>query len=326
MNYLFPYNLVERNSRIAIYGFGKVGRDFFEQIVAFDYCEIVLCVDKSFESYEIINRPFGRIKDLKDISYDYVIIAVEKESISCEIRETLERMNIDSEKIIWSPYYVMKSIWPNNKRMFLENPSFYLEIIKKYRVANSIYGGGEFYQSFSEIGIRGTRNIQERLDIYQVKKYLKKTDVALDIGCNCGFLDLQLSRYAGEVRGIDIEPLFIEIANRTKEYLGNNNVLFEAKDYKSVMENDSEKYNAVFALAVHTNIFQTGVEEQRFVNEIINILEDEGILFFESHDLRNDRERFDRLCNLFYMSGMKQLERNNYFSDFDRDIVVMKKR
>ena len=86
MNYVFPYNSVEKGSRIAIYGFGLVGRDFFEQIISFGYCEIVLCVDKSFESYDEINRPFGKINELNEVEYDYLVIAVENAIVAKEIR------------------------------------------------------------------------------------------------------------------------------------------------------------------------------------------------------------------------------------------------
>ncbi len=325
MNYIFPYNLVEKGSKVAIYGFGKVGQDFFEQIIAMDYCECVLCVDKSFESYENIHSPFGRIKDLEVVAYDYLIIAAYTPKLAGEIREILKNMNIDPNKIIWSPFYAMKSIWPNNKRQYLENPKFYLDITKKYRIANSIYGGGEFYQSYSEIGLSGTRNIQERIHIYQAKKYLKSTDDVLDIGCNCGFLDLQLSEYVKSIKGIDVEPLFIEIANQTKAYVGVSNVQFSVMDFREEVENANIKYDVIFSLAVHTNVFQTGIAERQFVDDIISKLKDGGILFFESHDLVNDRERFDRICGIFQNAGMKILERENYFSDFDRDIIVMKK-
>lgn len=325
MNYIFPYNLIERGSKVALYGFGKVGIDFFEQIISMDYCQCVLCVDRCFETYEKIEEPFGRISDLLSIEYDYLIIAVEQKKIADEIIESIKSLEVETSKIIWSPYYSMKRIWPNNKRQFLQNPNFYLDIVRKYRIANSIYGGGEFYQSFSEIGIAGTRNIQERLDIYQVKKYIKLSDSILDIGCNCGFFDLQLGRYAKTVRGIDIEPMFIDIANETKYHIGIDNVEFCLKDFQSEYEENKGKYNVVFALAVHTNVFQTGVAENQFVEEISGMLEENGILFFESHNLINDRERFNRLCDLFYGNGMKLLQRENYYSDFDRDIVVMQK-
>ncbi len=325
MNYIFPYNLVKKGSKVAIYGFGKVGQDFFEQIIAMDYCECVLCVDKAFESYEEIHYPFGRIKELETVIYDYLIIAVQTQKLATEIKNLLMTMNIDSNKIIWSPFYSMKPIWPNNKRQYLENSEFYMDITKKYRIANSIYGGGEFYQSYSEIGLAGTRNIQERIDIYHVKKYLKPTDEILDIGCNCGFLDLQLRDYVKTIKGIDVEPLFIEIANRTKEYVGATNVKFSVMDFKEEVENPDTQYDGIFSLAVHTNVFMTGVAERQFVVDIMSKLKDGGILFFESHNLINDRERFDRICGIFLDAGMKILERENYFSDFDRDIVVMKK-
>lgn len=81
----------------------------------------------------------------------------------------------------------------------------------------------------------------------------------------------------------------------------------------------------VFCLAVHGNVLLSGIDETQFVKEIMGVLADKGILFFESHNLINDRERFNRLCNLFCDNGMKLLQRENYFSDFDRDIVILQK-
>jgi SAM-dependent methyltransferase len=324
MNYVFPYHIVKRGSKVAIYGFGKVGRDFFEQMITLQYCECVLCVDQCFESYEKINRPFGRIHELLNVEYDYVIVAIEKCDIAKRIMEDLKVLGIDETKIVWSPDYEIVPIWPDNKRRFLEEPEFYLNITRKYRVANSIYGGGRFYQSFSEIGIAGTRNIQERLSIYNVRKYLKPTDEVLDIGCNCGFFDLQLSEYVKSVYGMDIEPLFIEIANETKEYVGNTNATFVCDDFYSSIRNADVTYDAIFALAVHTNIFVSGASHLEFVKGIIMRLKPDGLLFFESHNLLNDRARYDELCGLFLENGMEIVMHENYFSDFDRDIVILK--
>lgn len=326
MNYIFPYNLIEKGSKVAIYGFGNVGTDFFEQILYSGYCECVLCVDRNFETYEKIEKPFGRIKELSSVKYDNIIIAIQNKKIADEVIESIKALGVDEKKIIWSPYYSMKRIWPNNKRQFLENPKFYMEITKKYRIANSIYGGGAFYQSFSQLGISGTRNIKERLGVYNVKKYVKSTDSVLDIGCNCGFFALQLGEYAKSVKGIDIDPQFIDIANAAKDYLGVTNVEFSINDFQSEYNDNKGPYEVVFALAVYTNVFQTGVAEKQFVEEIIGLIAQNGILFFESHNLINDRERFNRICDMFYDSGMKLLERENYFSDYDRDIVVMQKQ
>ena len=83
------------------------------------------------------------------------------------------------------------------------------------------------------------------MDIYHVKRYLKTTDEVLDIGCNCGFLDIQLNEYVKSIKGIDVESLFIEIANRTKEYVGVSNVQFAVMDFKEEVKNEVLQTEAV---------------------------------------------------------------------------------
>ena len=52
-----------------------------------------------------------------------------------------------------------------------------------------------FYQGFDEIKLPGCRPTEQRLERYDIKKYLTTEKVALDIGCNCGFLVLHLSKF-----------------------------------------------------------------------------------------------------------------------------------
>lgn len=49
------------------------------------------------------------------------------------------------------------------------------------------------------------RNNGERIARYRVEDYLTKDSICLDIGCNCGFFDLELSRLVKSVVGIDVE-------------------------------------------------------------------------------------------------------------------------
>lgn len=324
MNYVFPYHLVSKGSKVALYGFGVVGRDFFEQMRHLKYCNCVLCVDKQFEFYATVSKPFGKIRELASCEYDYVIIAILDEKVARDVKRDLCELGIDEDKIIWSADYQIKTdLWPMNKKRYLMNPEFYMSIIDKYKIANSIYGGGNFYQSFTELGIKGTRNIQERIGIYKIREFLKETDCVLDIGCNCGFFDLQISPFVKSVLGIDIDSNFIEIANETKDYLEIRNVTFQCRDYYN--EKVTEKYNAIFALAIHTNIMVSGASEEAFVECLYNNLEKGGYLFFESHNLKNDAERYKRICEQFIKKGMLVCLRENYFSDFDREIIVLKK-
>ncbi len=52
-----------------------------------------------------------------------------------------------------------------------------------------------FYQGFDEIKINGCRPTELRFERYQISSYLSKNKTALDIGCNCGFLTIHLSKF-----------------------------------------------------------------------------------------------------------------------------------
>lgn len=103
-SYLFPFEKVQRNTKIVIYGAGKVGKIFVNQLLATDYAEIVLWCDRSFKDYE-----FGNISDprkIKSIQFDNIIIATEKEKLALEMMDYLAEMGISNERIIWrSPMF-----------------------------------------------------------------------------------------------------------------------------------------------------------------------------------------------------------------------------
>lgn len=323
MSYIFPYYLIERGSRVAIYGFGKIGREFFWQIGKFGYCKCVVCVDKAFQYYENVERPFARVEDLKKEDFDYILIAIQDRDTALAVREKLKLLGIEERQIVWSENYVADcDIWPTNKKRYLANPQFYRSITDQYHKTDGTYGR-RFYQSYTELGIQGIRNTQERIAVYRVKDFLKRTDSVLDVGCNCGFFDLQISSFVGRIVGMDINPLFIVIANETKEYLGVDNVDFRESDYFAV--NSEEQFDAVFSLAVHTNIMVSGASEDEYVNRIMKNIKPGGYLFFESHNLLNDADRYARLSKKFVEQGMEVCHRENYFSDFDRDITVFQK-
>lgn len=324
MSYIFPYYLIEKDSRVAVYGFGRIGREFFWQMEKFGYCQCVMCVDKRFQYYENVERPFARVEELKKEKFDYVLIAIRDKETALAVKEDLKSLGVEERKIVWSENYEADcDIWPANKKRYLANPQFYRSIIEKYHRTDGTYGR-RFYQSFTQLGIQGIRNTQERIALYRVKDFLKKTDIVLDIGCNCGFFDLQISPYVDRVIGMDIEPLFIEIARETKEYLGVTNADFQRSDY--FLADPQEQYDAVFSLAVHTNIMVSGASEEEYVNRIMKNIKPGGYLFFESHNLLNDADRYAGLCKRFVESGMTICHRENYFSDFDRDITVLQRK
>lgn len=101
--YLFPYEMVPPNSRIGLYGAGKIGKEFYSQINESNYVEIAIWVDKNAETiqgeYDV--KTIGSI-NAKD--FDYMVIAVKNRAAAKEIRDLLQNIGIDNKRIIWKPY------------------------------------------------------------------------------------------------------------------------------------------------------------------------------------------------------------------------------
>ncbi len=76
-----------------------------------------------------------------------------------------------------------------------------------------------FYQGFDAIKIQGCRSTEKRFEQYNIEKYLSKTKTALDIGCNCGFFSIFISKFLKKVDGIDINPYLIKIGEDAKFFL-----------------------------------------------------------------------------------------------------------
>lgn len=103
--FTFPYGQIPYQSRIAIYGAGKVGQAFYRQMCISEYVQIALWVDKSYEKlrekYPV--EPPAALADRQD-QYDYILISIEDERVSEEVTEQLLKMGIGKEKIVWAQY------------------------------------------------------------------------------------------------------------------------------------------------------------------------------------------------------------------------------
>ena len=101
-NYIPPMYIIPKNSRVAIYGAGYVGR-FFYRIIFNSMCyKIVGWYDKNFiklSKYMPILNPV----DIKENELDYIIIAIADQTIASEVKSKL-REKIISKKIIWYRY------------------------------------------------------------------------------------------------------------------------------------------------------------------------------------------------------------------------------
>lgn len=99
--YVFPFTALDRDSKIILYGAGKVGIDYYRQIFRRKLAEMVLWVDKGWENYQKDYLPVSSPKEIQNCVFDYMIIAVKRAELANEIRQELISMGIAEEKILW---------------------------------------------------------------------------------------------------------------------------------------------------------------------------------------------------------------------------------
>ncbi len=138
-----------------------------------------------------------------------------------------------------------------------------------------------FYQGFDEIKIDGWRPSEKRFERYNITNYLSKTKYALDIGCNCGFFAMVVSRYVNNIDGVEINPYLVAIANDTKEFLKVENARFFISSFEEYKTD--KKYDVIFSLANDETIDgNTKFTFKEYISKIIQLLANDGYLIFES--------------------------------------------
>ncbi len=100
----FAYADLEKvlKKRIVLYGAGKVGRAYYNQLAKEQACEIVLWVDKNYKNIEDTPMMLSAVNTIKNIQYDCILVAVFDKNVACEIKKELSNIGISSAKVIWS--------------------------------------------------------------------------------------------------------------------------------------------------------------------------------------------------------------------------------
>lgn len=96
---MFPYQEVEQNSKVVLYGAGIIGQGYMEQNKTHKFCDIVLWVDKNYAS--IGDARITSPNDIVCCQYDYIVIAIDKDTVVVEIKNWLESIGVPKRKIVW---------------------------------------------------------------------------------------------------------------------------------------------------------------------------------------------------------------------------------
>ena len=114
------------------------------------------------------------------------------------------------------------------------------------------YTSNYFYQGLSEIGITGVKPTETRFERYQIDHLLDKKYSVLDIGSNCGFVAVYLSRLVNNIDTVELNPYLNRISRDVLDHLNISNVSIHECDFTHFETN--QKYDAIFSFSNHHTI------------------------------------------------------------------------
>lgn len=96
--------------KIILYGAGVVGRSVYEQLTNYKSIEIIGWVDVNYRNIQSGYRQIVSPHCIKELQFDYVVVAVKTKLIADEIIEKLVQSGINRECILWQPYELIVSV------------------------------------------------------------------------------------------------------------------------------------------------------------------------------------------------------------------------
>lgn len=150
--HLFPYDLIAQGSRIILYGAGRVGKEYYAQLMHNQYTNIIRWVDKEYLFY----RELGLDVSSPDIDYscddyDYIVVAIESKETFIKIRSFLLGHNVKEQSIIWVDSHVNKeyiecpqSQLDNNEKHYSieKNIQILISLLKKKGISKVVASPG----------------------------------------------------------------------------------------------------------------------------------------------------------------------------------------
>lgn len=98
IRHLFPFDLVEKNQNIILYGAGIVGQAFQEQLKMLSYCNLILWVDRNYRSYG--RKDIVDVDRIRSVVFDKIVVAIKNNNIAQDVKRDLLSMGVAEEQII----------------------------------------------------------------------------------------------------------------------------------------------------------------------------------------------------------------------------------
>jgi SAM-dependent methyltransferase len=174
------------------------------------------------------------------------------------------------------------------------------------------------YQGYGRVGLLGKRPTEKRFAAYGLGQFIGETTSVLEMGCNNGFLSLEMSERVRDVTAFDVDAAYVAIGQMVGTYLGRTNCDFRISSAETFSEDRA--YDCVVACAVHGWV---SLSFQQFVAKILRLLRPGGVLLLESHELDCHPEWAEQKR---FLLGHFDLLRSGLIDDVDEGMYASEMR
>jgi len=136
------------------------------------------------------------------------------------------------------------------------------------------------YQGYEKVGLLGKRPTEKRFAAYGLEQFLQPHMNVLEMGCNNGFLSIEIAERTRSITSFDVDAAYVAIGKMVSAHLGRTNTDFRVSSVENFT--DARTFDAVVACAVHGWV---SISFQQFVTKILRFLAPAGLLLLESHEL-----------------------------------------
>lgn len=99
--YLCPMQKMKCGAKIILYGAGKLGTSYYNQIIKNKNYHLVAWVDKNYASCREKGLNVQPIENVIDMDYDYVLLGVQSSGMANSMKKVLMESGVMESKIIW---------------------------------------------------------------------------------------------------------------------------------------------------------------------------------------------------------------------------------
>lgn len=99
--YLFPFARCEKGCTVLLYGAGAVGKSYARCLAGGRFVKKVIWADKNYRKLREAGLDVLSLEEALEEYFDYIVIAIEDETVAKSIMKNLIRKGIEKEKLVW---------------------------------------------------------------------------------------------------------------------------------------------------------------------------------------------------------------------------------